>query len=319
MKYISKRIIISGIAGVLLACFITATAIIVPQSELIATPPSTLSGTCPRAPIQVNMSISTFEPQKLGGEANLTVTVTHFEWDSPDTWIEIFSEPTSWMIPEEFRGGIIFVSGERKWHGYLNANVPVTFDLRIKANKVGNWTTEAHVMCMFGYHLWYEERKILGISVTEDNVGVVPGGFWTLPPQKVALEITVSKFTEPQGIGSEAEITVTMTSHEDIANVTTQLDWSRGFDFVSGDLTWSGNLKANVTVSFKARIKAIEIGRWGIHATAEGIVNTSLYIPELGEVDVIGSSISSIIGSKDLFIIVFTDKIVISETEQVVY
>lgn len=87
----------------------------------------------------------------------------------------------------------------------------------------------------------------------------------------------VSNLTEPLGIGSEGILTVIVTSMLDASNVVVQFDmspggdsWPMGISFVSGNLTtWSGNLKANVSMIFNVRIRAIEAGGARLLVTAK--------------------------------------------------
>lgn len=78
----------------------------------------------------------------------------------------------------------------------------------------------------------------------------------------------VSNFTEPLGVGSEGTLTVIVTSTLNASNVVVQFDmsryigsWPMGIDFIGENLTnWSGDLRANVSMVFNARIKAVEAG-----------------------------------------------------------
>lgn len=91
----------------------------------------------------------------------------------------------------------------------------------------------------------------------------------------------VSNLTEPLGIGSEGILTVIVTSTLDASNVVVQFatcsywspagdSWPVGISFVSGNLTtWSGNLKANVSMIFNAKIRAIETCTSRLLVTAE--------------------------------------------------
>ena len=92
----------------------------------------------------------------------------------------------------------------------------------------------------------------------------------------------VSNFTEPFGVGSECTLTVIVTSTLNASNVVVQFDmspvsnsWPLGINFVGQNLTtWSGDLKANVSMIFNARIKAVEAGY------ARLLVTTTWYPPE---------------------------------------
>jgi len=95
-----------------------------------------------------------------------------------------------------------------------------------------------------------------------------------VPPELLAyagalsVRSFVSNLTEPLGVGSEGILTVVVTSTLDASNVVVQFDmsqvsdsWPLGIDFIVENLTtWSGNLKANVSMIFNARIRAVEAG-----------------------------------------------------------
>lgn len=121
--------------------------------------------------------------------------------------------------------------------------------------------------------------------LTSSTFPKVPG----LPPNNspLAVNVTISNFTEPVGVGSEAEITVTVTSITNASDVKVQITLSPiymgegtwpnitwtpvgpcGIDFVNGNSTWIINLTANASTSFTAKIKATEVGIGVIVATA---------------------------------------------------
>ena len=95
----------------------------------------------------------------------------------------------------------------------------------------------------------------------------------------IAVDLSISNFTEPLGPSSEANVTVSIVSKEDVSNVTVQITLSPiyvsegtwpnvtwipigtlGLDLVGGNLTWTVNLVANVSVSASIRIRATEVG-----------------------------------------------------------
>jgi hypothetical protein len=78
----------------------------------------------------------------------------------------------------------------------------------------------------------------------------------------------VSNLTEPLGVGSEGTLTVIVTSKRNASNVVVQFDilqmsdsFPLGITFIGEPLTnWSGDLRANVSMVFTARIKAVKPG-----------------------------------------------------------
>jgi hypothetical protein len=102
----------------------------------------------------------------------------------------------------------------------------------------------------------------------------------------LSVNLTISNFTEPLGLDSEADVTVKVISRKDMPNVKVQITLSplyisqgawpnitwtpigpQGIDFVDGNSTWIINLVANVSISFTTRIKAVEVGLGVIVAT----------------------------------------------------
>ena len=90
------------------------------------------------------------------------------------------------------------------------------------------------------------------------------------------LNLTMSNFTDPLGVGSLSLITVAIKSPYDVDNATVRLDLLQalsdqpiGLSFVDENLTtWNVNLGANVPVSLQAKIETTEIGSARILATA---------------------------------------------------
>lgn len=94
----------------------------------------------------------------------------------------------------------------------------------------------------------------------------------------LTVNVIISNLTEPLGPGSEGILTVVVTSTRDVNDTTVKLDllspsdppmWPLGISIIEGNLsTWNGNLRANISVSFNAKIKVVEVGYALIKATA---------------------------------------------------
>jgi hypothetical protein len=103
----------------------------------------------------------------------------------------------------------------------------------------------------------------------------------------LSVNLTISNFTEPLGLDSEADVTVKAISRKDMSNVEIRITLSpiyigqgawpnitwtplgpQGIDIVDGNSTWIVNLTANVSTSFTTRIRATEVGLGVIVATA---------------------------------------------------
>jgi len=102
------------------------------------------------------------------------------------------------------------------------------------------------------------------------------------PPPGVSnplnVNVVVSNMTAPLGIGSEGTVTVIVTSTRNVSDVTIQFDLLQvvsnlpiGIVYIGGNLaniTWNGDLEANVSMIFNARIRVVEVGYARIWITA---------------------------------------------------
>ena len=110
----------------------------------------------------------------------------------------------------------------------------------------------------------------------ENNIGIVCGidcrdiG-WVLQEKVVPsapIEVYLAISNAP-ALNQTAELTCTITSHGDAPNTTAQIKLPEGFELISGDLTWKGDLKKNSQKSFKATVKSVKTGNRVIEAVAE--------------------------------------------------
>jgi len=102
------------------------------------------------------------------------------------------------------------------------------------------------------------------------------------PSSPLDVQVFVSNLTETLGVESEGEVTVVVTSTRNVSDTVLQFELLQvcryppmempiGIVYVEGNLantTWTGDLTANVSVIFNARIKAIEVGYARIRVTA---------------------------------------------------
>jgi len=99
------------------------------------------------------------------------------------------------------------------------------------------------------------------------NFPQLPPGW---PSGPLDVKVVISNLTEPLGVGSEGDVTIIVTSTKDASDVTVTMEvvspsdpplWPLGITVVEGNLsTCVGDLKANVSVIFNARIRAVEAG-----------------------------------------------------------
>jgi len=184
------------------------------------------------------------------------------------------------------------------WIGDVEEGTWMRFEVTVEAAVVGNWTVIMSVgkllpddpwfgnATIYG-EWWYGNAMVYGFRIAEDKISSWSGDSslspyppcfqyaWTYagdlkivwPP--IVLNITVSDFTKPEGLNSEANLTVTVTPKEDISNVSIKIWLPEGIQLVNGNLTWSGNLIANTSVALNVRIRMVELGEWHIFANVE--------------------------------------------------
>jgi len=124
---------------------------------------------------------------------------------------------------------------------------------------------------------------IASLAISFKQIAVNTSPNFELPPGAPPLgsltaTIIISNFTEPLGVGSEAILTVVITSKCDMSNVVVTIDlvspsdppsWPLGISVVEGNLsTWTVNLKANISLIFNAKLKIVEEGYARIWAKA---------------------------------------------------
>jgi len=110
----------------------------------------------------------------------------------------------------------------------------------------------------------------------------------------IIVRLTISGFTEPRGICSQALLTINVTSSVEAANVVLKItlrkayeDWpSKGIERVSGNTTWNGDLLSNVSVIMNAKVNATQMGYGRIVAEVTWYDSSSDY--EYYSVDQLG-------------------------------
>jgi hypothetical protein len=103
-------------------------------------------------------------------------------------------------------------------------------------------------------------------------------GYEEMLSSPLDVKVVISNLTEPLGVSSEADVTIIVTSTEDASDVTVTMEvtfpsdpplWPLGITVLGdGFSTWVGDLAANVSVIFHARIRAVEAGYARIWITA---------------------------------------------------
>lgn len=93
------------------------------------------------------------------------------------------------------------------------------------------------------------------------------GGGAPRVPISVGLDIS-----RAPALGETAELTFTMTSlyRYTFSNFSGEIVLPEGLEYVSGNLSWEGDLLPNQTVQFKALVKAVKTGEWFVYGRPAG-------------------------------------------------
>lgn len=263
--------------------------------------------------VWVDLTVSNFtEPVGVGSEAEIAVAVRSI-YDIPNVTIRI-DLTRAW--PSVYPRGIAFLDGtrSRSWVVDLKGNVPVSFTERIRAFEIGFGLIKATARCWDETSLLHEtltepvteenfsilhpfklvERRLqrtLTFSEGEDNASVLVSNDGILvtqeqiPEPPIYLLMHLSNFTEPAGVGSEADLTVFLIPWVDMQDISAEIVLPEGLSLVDGNLVWNGNLKANIREKFSARIRAEKVGNWTIVVAAGSCLPDG---PWFGDSDVYG-------------------------------
>lgn len=107
-------------------------------------------------------------------------------------------------------------------------------------------------------------------------------------PPSAPIEVGLSISNAP-ALNETAELTCTITAVFDAPNTTAQITLPDGFELVSGDLSWQGDIAPNGQESFNFSIRTVETGNWTIEADAGYFITEDSWY---GNVDYIYISVS---------------------------
>jgi len=159
------RLMISGLAGLLVACLIFTVVVVAPKASIIRYYLSGIPDEWLSNPLDVKVAISNLtEPLGVNSEADVTIIVTSTKNASDVT---VTMEVVSPSIPPLLPLGIIVVNGNfSTWIGDLTANVSVVFRARIGAVEAGYARIRVTAT-------WYDD-EIGGLSYNrEDSIWIL--------------------------------------------------------------------------------------------------------------------------------------------------
>lgn len=172
----------------------------------------------PRPRLTVRLWISEFEPLGLGGEVNLTLTVTsNYDASNVTALIDL--------------AGLELVIGNLTWSGELEANVPESFSVTVRAFRVGCWNAKAYSKWYVSSIQFYTGYCKLGIHVSKDEISTVEGGFSMyhhvmIPGSCFYLEPAMIEWvTDSHDINETLTLEVKVTDVTDISAIQFYVKW----------------------------------------------------------------------------------------------
>ncbi len=76
------------------------------------------------------------------------------------------------------------------------------------------------------------------------------------------------EISKAPALNENAEITLTVTTIRTAPTASAKITLPEGFELVSGDLSWKGELVENQPLQLKATVKAVKTGNWTIFGGA---------------------------------------------------
>lgn len=189
-----------------------------------------------------------------------------YKYDAPNTKAQI-------ELPNAFE----LVSGNLVWEGDLIRGTPVEIKATVKATKVGECKIEAGAFRSLYEGAWAGEGDTLHLAVFEDRAFVshkpiefggesLPLPMFVLPPADEMVMVIELSLSNAPALGQTAKLTCTATAIRDAPGAQVYINLPEGFELVSGDWWWDGDLTKDARIELKATVRAIKTGRWHINA-----------------------------------------------------
>ena len=148
---------------------------------------------------------------------------------------------------------------------------------------------------------WDESKAVLLVE-GNDEWGVKAGSEFIHQTQRMdRTKIIIDKPESPIKVNlslSElpllnkiVKLVFTVTALEDLPNTTIEISLPEGFELISGDLSWKGNITRGNTIQIQSYIRAIKKGNWTITAVARS-VRYDKFVSIEGKADAIFISVS---------------------------
>jgi hypothetical protein len=279
----------------LLVVFTCITAQVACISTSVIRPNNTPQSTVTQGPIEskpsdastpITVKLIMSKAPRLNEEAELTFIISSIS-DAPATKATI-------ILPE----GTDLISGDLEWSGALKAKEPHTMKAMIKFITEGDKTIAAKALYDLGNGDIWGDAAYLYLNSTADagrvgfqakptpgssgveKKGTSPAITPASPPAEIEgpIESKPSEASTPitvkliiskaPRLNEEAELTFIISSMSDAPATKATIVLPEGTDLISGDLEWSGALKAKEPYTMKAMIKFVTEGDKTIEAKA---------------------------------------------------
>lgn len=275
--------------------------LLVSMSSILLAPACSKGGLsgAPSTPMKGELQLS--GPPLLGQPVQLTFTISQAE-DYPE---DAMGVTANIILPEGFE----LLEGNLEWQGNVVRGTPVTMQATIRAIMPGDWEINAVSQYTAGEGISYGGVDTLYASVSAEGASysynpptlkgvpridmidpehprtyiipfdqvptVRPEERPTPPPaSKPSSQIDAKlSMSEPPILGKPVQLTFTFKLREgykwDAPNTTASITLPDGFELVSGELEWHGDITLGAApVQMQVTVKAIRTGMWEIKAGA---------------------------------------------------
>ncbi len=175
-------------------------------------------------------------------------------------------------------GGFELVDGALEWQGDIIRGTSVEIKATIRAVEIGEYRIEARAGFSPYEGAYSVESDTLYVAVFTGRAFVSDkpikfGGEsygvprFILPPTDEMIMVIELSLSNAPSLGETAEVTLTATAIHEAPGAQVYFNLPEGFELVSGDWWWDGDLAKDAQVELKATVRSVKTGRWHISAT----------------------------------------------------
>ncbi len=225
--------------------------------------------------ISTSVELSFSDEPVLGKEVTLTMKVTNH-----NQYIRRKEVDAQILLPE----GIQFIDGNLSWHGILPENSVREIKAKVKAVREGEWTIEAVAMrfprgdkeiAVGKLYLEISQNKAevsdqITIKREDSSKQTKAVPVEELKARPNGTSVPYLSFTRLPSLNEKVGLIFTVIPSEDIKNAKLRVLLPDGLEYLSGDLSWEGDIEKWEVIELKSQVKAIREGKWAIGAVVEG-------------------------------------------------